>query len=207
MLKNNYKNIIFDLGGVILTLNYQRTIDEFSKLCNRSFDEFFSQYQQLSFFDEFERGEISANDFRNSIRKEFNINSTNQEIDFAWNAMLGSIPRERIEFLYELGNEKRIFLLSNTNEIHLKAFNEIVKRENDIDDFNTFFENAYYSHLVKMRKPETRIFDFVLYKNNLKPSETLFIDDSIQHIEGAKSIGIDAQLLPKDYSIIDFLTN
>lgn len=205
MLKDNYKNIIFDLGGVIITLDYQLTINEFSKLCNRSFDEFFTQYQQLTFFDEFERGEITAEQFRDSIRKEFNLNVSNESIDFAWNAMLGSIPQERLDFLKELGKEKRIFLLSNTNEIHLKAFTEIILKENAVKDLAVFFEKAYYSHLVKMRKPESRIFDYVINENNLIPSETLFIDDSIQHIEGAKKVGLNAELLPKDYSIIDFL--
>jgi len=206
MLKDKFKNIIFDLGGVILTLDYQRTIDEFSKLANVDFNEFFTQYQQITFFDEFEKGEISPSQFRNSIREKFNLVATDSQIDFAWNAMLGYIPEERIEFLKGLKSEKRIFLLSNTNQIHLEGFNRIIKEKNNMHGLSSLFEKTYYSHHTGMRKPDSNIFKMVLEDNNLDPSETLFIDDSIQHIEGAKEVGLNAELLPKDYSIIDFLS-
>lgn len=206
MLKDKFKNIIFDLGGVILTLDYQKTIDEFSKLANVDFNQFYTQYQQLTFFDEFERGEISTSQFRDNIRKEFNLTSSDTEIDFAWNAMLGYIPEERIDFLKNLKKEKRIFLLSNTNQIHLEKFNQIIEEKNNIDGLTSLFEKTYYSHQTGMRKPESRIFEMVLEENNLQASETLFIDDSKQHIEGAKAVGISAELLSQNDSIIDLLT-
>ena len=206
MLKDKFKNIIFDLGGVILTLDYQKTIDEFSKLANVDFNQFYTQYQQLTFFDEFERGEISTSQFRDNIRKEFNLTSSDTEIDFAWNAMLGYIPEERIDFLKNLKKEKRIFLLSNTNQIHLEKFNQIIEEKNNIDWLTSLFEKTYYSHQTGMRKPESRIFEMVLEENNLQASETLFIDDSKQHIEGAKAVGISAELLSQNDSIIDLLT-
>lgn len=205
MFKDNFKNIIFDLGGVILTLDYQKTIDEFSRLFTINFNDFFTQYQQLTFFDEFEKGEISAQTFRMNIKQFFKKEVTDQQIDFAWNAMLGTIPQERIDFLLQLKKEKNIYLLSNTNEIHLKAFNSIVKKKKNITNFTSLFNKAYFSHLVKMRKPETKIFDLVIQENRLNPNETLFIDDSPQHIEGAKKIGLHTHLLPKNYSIIDLL--
>lgn len=205
MLKDNYQNIIFDLGGVILTLNYQSTIDEFSDLVGKKFDDFFTQYQQLSFFDEFEKGNIDPVAFRQKLRENFNLNCTDDKIDHAWNAMLGYIPPERIDFLKELGGEKRIFLLSNTNEIHLKKFDEIIKEDNGIDNFSSIFENAYYSHLTGMRKPQPEIFEMVMRENNLIGSETLFIDDSAQHLEGAEKAGLNAILLEKDASIIKLL--
>lgn len=202
-MNNQFDNIIFDLGGVILTLDYQKTIDEFSNLISADFKESYSQYQQLSFFDKYERGEITSEQFRNEIRTAFNITSSDQEIDFAWNAMLGIIPNERIELLIKLKKEKRTFLLSNTNEIHLKEFNRIIKSNNNINGLSSLFEKDYYSHLVGMRKPERRIFDFVLNQNNLKAEETLFIDDSIQHITGARIVGINSILIDKDNSIIN----
>ena len=204
-MKNNflkYENIIFDLGGVVLTLDYQKTIDEFSKLIGTDFKDFYSQYQQLAFFDQYERGEITSDQFRNEIRKAFNINSNNEEIDYAWNAMLGIIPDDRIELLLKLKENKRTFLLSNTNAIHLKRFNQIAKSNNNLNGLSSLFEKDYYSHLVGMRKPEKRIFKYVLNENNLKAEETLFIDDSIQHIEGAKQLGINSYLLDKNDSII-----
>ena len=123
--------------------------------------------------------------------------------------MLLDLPRQRLELLKTLGRKYRLFLLSNTNEIHFKHFLEIVKRTCDMnnpltsplppskgesfikgDGLSAYFEKEYYSHLIGMRKPDIRIFEFVLQQNNLKPQETLFIDDSPQHIEGAKHAGL-----------------
>ena len=117
--------------------------------------------------------------------------------------MLGYIPQERIDFLQKLNKEKRIFLLSNTNEIHLKEVNKRIKSGNGISDFPSLFEKAYFSNLMGMRKPNTEIFDFVVSENKLIKSETLFIDDTLQHIEGAKRAGLNIHLLKKDASIIE----
>lgn len=125
MDKFNLKDIeaiIFDLGGVILNIDYKLTINAFKKLGITNFDELYSQARQLSFFDDFETGKISAEDFFVSLNKHTGLKLNPHEATTAWNAMLLDLPWERIELLKKLGKKHRLFLLSNTNETHIAAF-------------------------------------------------------------------------------------
>ena len=106
--------------------------------------------------------------------------------------MLLDLPVERLRILEKLHAEKRISLLSNTNEIHVEAFESAMKKVHGIQNLSGFFDHVYYSCRVGMRKPEERIFEHVIKEQNYNPSETLFIDDSPQHIEGAKKVGLHA---------------
>lgn len=187
---NNYKNIIFDLGGVILNIDYTLTEKAFSKIGINDFKTLFSQAQQTQLFDNYEKGFISSNDFRSKLKKYLLKNTTDNEIDTAWNAMLLNLPQERIELLNKFKQTHRTFLLSNTNDIHIKAFNSYLKKEFKLADLSSLFEKMYLSYEIGMRKPDAEIFEFVLKENDLKSSETLFIDDSIQHIATAKKLGI-----------------
>ncbi|WP_439882012.1 HAD family hydrolase [Pontibacter sp. MBLB2868] len=184
------KNIIFDLGGVIINIDYQKSVKELQKLCKENCQVEFSQKEQSHLFDLYETGNSSSEEFRNDLRKAYQIEATDEEIDAAWNAMLLDIPQERIDLLRALGKKYRIFLLSNTNAIHLKRFNEIVEHSFTIPSLDSLFEEAYYSHLVGKRKPDSDIFELILNQHDLNKEETLFIDDSIQHIKSANEIGI-----------------
>ncbi|MDX5480054.1 MAG: HAD family phosphatase [Hymenobacteraceae bacterium] len=186
----NVKNIIFDLGGVIINIDYGKSIKELQKLCDGKCDIEFSQREQSELFDLYETGTSSSEEFRDSLRKTYSIEASDKEIDEAWNAMLLDIPQERIDLLLELGKKYRIFLLSNTNAIHLKRFNEIVAHSFTIPSLDSLFEQSYYSHLVGKRKPDAEIFEQILTENDLNKAETLFIDDSIQHIKSADKLGI-----------------
>ncbi|MDX5421591.1 MAG: HAD family phosphatase [Hymenobacteraceae bacterium] len=186
----NVKNIIFDLGGVIINIDYGKSIKELQKLCDGKCDIEFSQREQSELFDLYETGTSSSEEFRDSLRKTYSIEASDEEIDEAWNAMLLDIPQERIDLLLELGKKYRIFLLSNTNAIHLKRFNEIVAHSFTIPSLDSLFEQSYYSHLVGKRKPDAEIFEQILTENDLNKAETLFIDDSIQHIKSADKLGI-----------------
>lgn len=187
---NQIRNIIFDLGGVIINIDYGKSIEHLQKLCKNNCNIAFSQKEQSHLFDVYETGVSSSEEFRDHLRQAYHIDAADEQIDDAWNAMLLDIPKERIDLLLELGKKYRIFLLSNTNAIHLKRFNEIVAHSFTIPSLDSLFEKSYYSHLVGKRKPDAAIFEQVLAENGLERSETLFIDDSIQHIESAKSIAI-----------------
>ncbi len=199
-ISKKIKNIIFDLGGVILNIDYQLTSKAFKASGISNFDEIYSQARQNNVFNDFETGEISTNEFR-SYLKSFNSKLTDKEIDFAWNSMLLDLPAKRITFLKELKENYRIFLLSNTNEIHVKAFTKYIDKEFGQGLFENLFENHYYSNEIGHRKPNKSAFDYVLAKNGLQANETLFIDDSKQHVEGAKKAKINAALLNKDKEI------
>nr|WP_246597109.1 HAD family phosphatase [Pontibacter aydingkolensis] len=202
------KNIIFDLGGVIINIDYNKSIEELQKLCKDDCQVQYSQKEQSHLFDLFETGDSTPEDFRNDLRKTYQMRDvTDQQIDDAWNAMLLDIPQERIDLLKELSKKYRIFLLSNTNAIHLEAFNKIVQRSFSIPSLDSLFEEAYYSHLVGKRKPDAVIFEMILNQHNLSKDETLFIDDSIQHIKSAKEVGIHTLHLQPPLTINEFFAD
>ena len=195
------KNIIFDLGGVILNLNYETTINSFIELGLNNFDEIYNQGQQTELFNNFEKGLISSRTFISELQKLSNL--TEQQIINAWNAMLLDIPPKRLEFIFKLKKDYKIFLLSNTNELHIEYFENQLFKNNQLKLFKACFDKIYYSSRMKDRKPNASCFNKVIVDNNLKTMETLFIDDSIQHINGANKLGIKTYLMEQNSSIID----
>nr|WP_245402661.1 HAD family phosphatase [Pontibacter sp. E15-1] len=198
------KNIIFDLGGVIINIDYNRSIAELQKLCKNNCNVAYSQREQAQLFDMFETGASSPGQFRDELRNAYGITAPDEEIDKAWNAMLLDIPQERIDLLMELGKRYRIFLLSNTNAIHLTRFNEIVAHSFTIPSLDSLFEQSYYSHLIGKRKPDALVFEEIIAMNGLQKDETLFIDDSIQHIESASKVGLQTLHLQPSLTINQF---
>jgi putative hydrolase of the HAD superfamily len=197
-MKKEVKAIILDLGGVILNIDYQRTIRAFELLLKNgaNVEAFYTQAKQNQVFDLFEKGEISAADFRTDLKKIFGLQLSDHEIDAAWNAMLLDLPLERLTFVSELRKKYPVYLLSNTNEIHYQAFRKNIEETFDNPSIlEDFFDKTYYSHLIKQRKPTAAAFNYVLDDNQLNAYEVVFVDDSAQHIEGAMSLGIDARLL------------
>ena len=185
------RHIIFDLGGVILNIDYQATEKAFEALGIQDFRSCFSQLSQNAFFDDWETGKITEEQFiygLQTVAGETKI--TREQIINAWNAMLLDFPKRRLQILNQLHIHYDLFLLSNTNEIHEKAFNEILKRDHGIPSLYPFFDKIYFSHRVQLRKPGAEIFIKILEENNLDPAKTLFIDDSPQHLDAAKKLGI-----------------
>lgn len=192
-LSENYKTIIFDYGGIFVDINYEDTISAFSKLSDKvSVDELYSKHNQIDLFSDLEVGKIGEDEFCNGIREILKIDSSNQSIKDAWCSMLKDIKPERVEFLREFRENKNVLMLSNINEIHEKYLADYIVRNMEISSFYTYFDKVYFSHHIKMRKPNAEIFKYVLDDNNLNADEVLFIDDSFQHVEGARSIGINA---------------
>ncbi|MBK9190224.1 MAG: HAD family phosphatase [Crocinitomicaceae bacterium] len=199
--------IIFDLGGVILNLDYNLTVEAFRNLGKENFDQLYAQSHQDKIFDRFETGEISAPEFRNYMRGFYEKPISDFQIDNAWNAMLLDLPKHRVTFLEKIAKQKRIFLFSNTNEIHFDAFRKKIAGDFGTPDLlESLMEKTYYSHLAGRRKPNVDAFQLVIDNHKLNPAETLFIDDSIQHIEGAKKLGIQTiHLTGTDISDLNLL--
>lgn len=190
MKGKKFRHIIFDLGGVIINLDENKTVESFSRIshCSPSVvREFILQFEG---YKKFEKGLSSDVEFRNQLRKEFQIDATDKLIDDCMNAMLLDIPIERLILLKSLRVSANLYLLSNTNEIHLKKFNAILKETTGDEKMDVYFNKAYYSHLVKMRKPDKEIFQMVLEENNLDPQHTLFLDDNLVNLRGAETVGI-----------------
>ncbi len=204
MEKEHFEAIIFDLGGVIINLDYQRTIDEFKKLGLPNFEALYTQAKQSNLFDDYETGKISSQHFVNGLLPFLPVGTSPNKVVHAWNAMILDFPIERLNLLDQLRDKYRIFLLSNTNEIHYQAVERSLAKTTD-RKLDTYFEKIYLSHDLNLRKPHLEIFDYVCVEQNLDPSKTLFIDDTIGHIEGANSYGLKTHHL-QGKTIVEILS-
>jgi glucose-1-phosphatase len=201
------KNIIFDLGGVILNIRYQNALEAFQRLSKSQQAIGYTQQKQSQLFDDYETGRITDQAFREGLRQHYAIEASDAEIDAAWNAMLLDIPAERISLLQALSRHYRLFLLSNTNAIHLVHFTQLVAQGFSLPSLDTLFEKTYYSHLIGQRKPDAPVFEHILNQHQLNRRETLFIDDSIQHIEGARQVGLQTLFLAPPLTINEVFKN
>ncbi len=197
------KNIIFDLGGVFLNLNYQNTKDLFIEFGVPEFDDYFTQHHANSLFEELEKGDISANEFYDAFRRETNTNLSNDQIKIAWNGMLVSFTKERIDWLRKIKERYNIFLFSNTNQIHYDEIMALYKRDVGAEDFNELFIKPYYSHEMRLRKPYYNSFQHIIDEQKLKVEETLFIDDTIKNIESASALGLQTIHLVAPKTVLD----
>ncbi|MBB2150646.1 HAD family hydrolase [Pedobacter gandavensis] len=192
------KNIIFDYGNVIFEIDFKRAQKALIQLGIENIEEFFAHKNHHNIFNDFETGSISPAEFRAGIRQEStNKDITDEQIDAAWNSLLIGVPENVHEVLLKVKEKYRTFLLSNNNEIHYNWIVDYLKREFDMLDNSGLFEKAYYSQQMLLRKPHVEIFEKVLKENNLIPEETLFIDDSPQHLVGAKTAGMQTLLMTK----------
>jgi len=194
------KAIIFDLGAVILNINYQNTIDEFTKLGVKNAATFYSKKIQTDLFNQIETGMISSNEFLKALQTETN-NANIKQVEKAWNAMLIDLPEERLQLIKKLKKNHTIYLLSNTNVIHINAFKKQLGNKRWLA-FIKLFDKIYLSHELGLRKPDVKIFEHVLKEQKLKAEEVFFIDDSPQHIAGAKKLGIHCHHLLDNENII-----
>jgi len=192
-----FKNIIFDLGGVILDVDYNLTRIAFEKLGVIDFDEMYSQANADKLFRKLETGEITDDIFY----KEFNgctgLHLSDEEIRKAWNAMLLSFREKSLQFLERIRPKYKTYLLSNTNYVHIAAFKETLHQQIGVKTLEEYFDQAFYSCEIGLRKPDPACYDWVLKNVEIEPAETLFIDDSLHNIEGAKKAGLQTiHLLP-----------
>lgn len=184
------KNIIFDLGKVLLNLDFDASIKAFHELglgedvLNRQ-----QSYADPVFY-ELETGKISPERFRDRIRQLVDTPGlSDQQIDAAWSAMILDIPSNRVEVLKELKKKYKLYIFSNTNQIHIEGLWEKFKMEYDFE-FSSLFEKDYYSHQIHERKPDIQSYEKVISLARINPEETLFIDDLEKNIIAAQKAGL-----------------
>ena len=191
---DNIDAIVFDLGGVLLNLDFGKTEQAFVNAGLSNFKQYFALGHADAIFRDYETGAITDEQFVEGMVKLTNGKLTPETALAAWNAMLLDFPAERVELLEKLSRHKRIFLYSNTNAIHhaffIAAFHEVYGKSMD-----GLFEKAYYSHLIGHRKPDTSGFEYIAADVSLDPERTLFIDDAAVNVEGARKAGWQAYWL------------
>ena len=190
-MDKNIKNIVFDLGGVLVDLDFKAAINGLQQAGFANVKEQLQSFDREGIFQKFELGEMTAEEFRTAIRENSTVTLTDEEIDALWNAMLLEIPREKLELILDLRGKYMVYLLSNTNSIHWdfvckNAFNYRGFRVND------YFEETFLSYEMHLAKPDKAIYEKVLQDANLLAEETLFIDDSEANCKAAEEVGIHA---------------
>jgi putative hydrolase of the HAD superfamily len=172
-----------------------------------NFNDLYTQHHANPLFEQLEVGAIEPEAFYEALRQATGLTLTNSQIETAWNAMLLDFPVERLLWLDQIKNKYNIYLFSNTNTIHYKAFTTIYAQTAPLvglnPNFNHFFKTAYYSHTLKQRKPAVAAFEAVLQDAKLDPAQTLFIDDTISNIEGAQKAGLQTLFLSGSLTVQD----
>lgn len=199
------KNIIFDLGGVFIDIDFSKTEKSFEQLGLSNFHQFFSQHTASPLFELLETGKIYPAEFYHQFRKQTKTTLTDDQIKDAWNALLGTFPTERLQWLNNIKQRYNIYLFSNTNIIHYNAFQQIYQQCTGLDNFDNLFIKAHYSHELGLRKPYPHSFITLMQIENLIPEETLFIDDTIGNIEGAKMAGLQTKHLIPPKTVLDLV--
>lgn len=186
---DNVKNLLVDFGGVLVGLDRKRCISSFEELGIGNVGKMIELYFQEGIFGKHEMGLISDAEFRNRLRLETSATLTDMQIDDAWCSFLTSVPQYKLDFLKEEKERRKIFLLSNTNNIHWQyAVNNIFNRPGyRVDDL---FDKVYLSYELKMVKPDAGIFNYVLKDAGIEADETLFIDDSEINCRVASECGV-----------------
>jgi putative hydrolase of the HAD superfamily len=185
------KNILFDLGGVILDINIQATLKKFYEL---GFPAELMQYplsMNTDLFFKYETGKLSADEFRNEIRKVTGVEMPDKAFDDAWTAMLLRIPKERTDLLKVLAKRYDLYMLSNTSSLHVPVFEKMYLESAGVS-MHDVFTKIYYSHEIGYYKPDAEAWGYVINDAGIEPGETLFLDDSIQNIKASLELGFKA---------------
>ena len=189
--------IIFDFGDVFINLEKDLSVNEFKKLGLDG-----PNPELLALNDDFERGRITETQFLDGFKKHL-PDAAIEDIKAAWNSLIGEFPLYRLEFLQLLATKYRLFLLTNTDIIHMENFENKVGMSFS-SDFYRCFEKVYYSHEMGLRKPEEAIFNFIIKKHDLSPKRTLFVDDKKENTDAAAALGLQVwNLQPGEEDVVD----
>lgn len=192
------KNIIFDLGGVLLNLNRERCVDAFRALGADEILEHITDFSHKGVFSKIELGLITTVQFCHEIRTIVGKEVPDHKIISAWNSFLVDIPFKRIELLRNLRKRYKLFLLSNTNEMHVECYEHMIYQHGNLE-VSQLFDELFYSCRMGIAKPMPDIFASVLQQAGIKAAETVFFDDSQVNIEAARSMGIHGiNILPSE---------
>ncbi len=201
------KNLIFDFGGVLYDIRYQNIPEAFERCGLPNFEALYSKKQQNDVMDQYEEGLISTEQFRDYIRTLTPVSLTDQQIDDCWNAILIGFPEKHETLLRNISPHYNLYLYSNTNQLNYEQFRAVMREQFGFDLFDRYFKKCYFSQILHIRKPKVEGFQKIMEENGLNPAETLFIDDSPQHIAGAQRCGLQTLHLQDGMAVTELFDN
>jgi glucose-1-phosphatase len=205
-MTKKYDALIFDLGGVLYDIDVQRTIDAFSNLGLKDFEQVYTLKAQTSLIDALEKGEIDETGFVEGINKMYKSNLSYDQVKNAWNALLIGMPQESVNLLRILNSKGyRLYLLSNTNVFHYNSIQQEMQTLYRLQALDDLFHRAYYSFKEGERKPDIDFYLKVVSAQNLQPAHALFIDDNEENVKGAIMAGITSIHKKKDKPLLELL--
>lgn len=203
----SYKNIIFDLGGVILDIDPHKTVDSFAhyvyKNPNAKANSLYQKIVDGNLLMDYEKGTIDDNEFRTLLCQKLDIEISDEQFDNAFNAMLLNYTKARIDLLLNLAKTHNLYLLSNTCHIHYIFYNNLLKREFGLSDLSVLFKKIFLSFEMGVRKPSANIYHQLIEQADIKPNESVFIDDNELNVQTATSVGIQSIHKPAQVDLIN----
>ncbi len=196
--------LIFDLGNVIIDLDYNRAFDLIKSLVPSSYHAKVETFYLTDFHKAYEKGEIDSPTFRNEVRAYFGQTWDEQKVDGLWNSILGKIPKKRLELVAKLKENYQLAVLSNTNAIHIDAVYQMLKQDHQMDRFEPLFDRIFYSHEMGLAKPSAEIYETMLSELGTSADRVIFFDDLEANVRGAASVGIRAIQVTGPNVIFDF---
>ncbi len=200
---SNVKAFIFDFGNVLINLDYQLMYGTFRSYLGKDFDSIFYGLKKDNFIEKVESGVYTAEKMT-ALINEYGASLSVAQLTEAWNALLLDIPSERLFLLEQLSKRYPIYLLSNTNLVHIEHIFSNLEKEYGYNPIKMSFDQLYLSYEIGFVKPQTQIYEYLLNDAHLRPSECLFFDDLQENLDGASSLGINTQLITKEYGVLDF---
>lgn len=198
------KAVIFDFGHVIINIDVPKTYQAFADLCGKSAAKVEQLFQENQLFRRYEIGLYDDDEFREAVRQILGFPFSDAEVDTAWNALLLDIPPARIDFLLELKRRVPIYLLSNTNTLHIRAAEQILHKTTGIASLQDLFTHAFFSYDLGLWKPDPAIYEAVLSELGLLADEVLFLDDNAANVESARRLGIPTEhIIPGQYTLLE----
>lgn len=196
--------LIFDLGNVIIDIDYQKAIRLIKNELPESHHDKVDQLYQTPFHLDYERGWIDSMTFRQAVREYFEQNWSDDKVDELWNNLLGKIPAPRLELIKKLRQYYQVGVLSNTNLIHIHAVNDILERDHGLKNFDPVFDWVFFSHEMGLAKPQPEIYEKMLTDLGTSSDRVVFFDDLQANVQGASALGIHAVHVHGPEVIFDF---
>ncbi len=197
------QNLIFDFGGVIIDIDYEAVRNAFENIGMEDTRSFYQHDDHSKLVKDLETGLISEDAFRKIIIQKINNHVTPEMFDNAWNAIIKDVPAERVTLIDELSKHFRLYLLSNTNIIHYRKYMRDFEKKHG-KSLRDIFQKAYFSHEIKLRKPDKSIFTYVLNNAGISANKSLFIDDSENNIKAAEEVGLKTLYKPQHEELTDY---